>query len=175
MAAIYCLDLPIICLLVFSDTSSHIFLTNSFPASAVLEQLPFTFLCQIWALVQASQSESSTPQTWSLRQSCSLGLGDWFLSGKPKDPAAKPIGLHLRISDCWKKNCFENCSWDGGIWSTGGHSLPEKVVKKRKADMSDGKKEVGGRDWSPGTLLESLYSALPKASLVWMSFSCRRS
>lgn len=36
-------------------------------------------------------------------------------------------------------------SWDDGIWGTGGHSLPEKVVKRKKADMSDG----GGAETDP--------------------------
>ena len=35
-------------------------------------------------------------------------------------------------------------SQDGGIWGTGGHSLPEKVMKKkRKADGSDGERKLG--------------------------------
>ena len=64
-----------------------------------------------------------------------------------QDPA-KPMGLHLSFGLWKKKGLFcRTVSWDGGIWSTGGHSLPEKVVKKkRKADMSDGKRKWGGRD-----------------------------
>lgn len=63
MAVICCFDLPIICLLVFSDTSSHIFFGQFLSVSAVLEQLPFAQHCVRYGhLMQASQSESSTPR-----------------------------------------------------------------------------------------------------------------
>lgn len=168
MAAVYWFDLPIICLLVFSDTSSQIFFGQYLSVSAVLDQLPFAQHCvRCGYLTQASQSESSTPRP---DHSDKAVLWASVIGSVGSPGPSLTNGSLSEFQTVWKKGLFcRNVSWDGGIWGTGGHSLPEKVVKKEEESRHEWWKEEvggGGRDRSLGTLLESLYSALPKASLV---------
>lgn len=94
-------------------------------------------------MTQARQSESSTPRPdhldgavlWASVIGSVGSPGPSWTNGSPSEfrTVWKKKGLFCRI-----------ISQDGGIWGTGGHSLPEKVMKKkRKADRSDGERKWG--------------------------------